>query len=251
MSDSELGISVRTEPGVLVLAFDRASKKNAITAAMYQQLADALQAAQTDDQIKAVVFHGHPQIFTAGNDLKDFLSSPPAGPQSPVFQFLAAISSAVKPIIAGVSGQAVGIGTTLLMHCDMVYAAENARFSMPFTKLGLCPEAASSYLFPAIAGYQRAAEFLLTGDSFDAHTAKEIGLVNAVLPVEALLPKVFEQAHRLAALPAESLRVTKRLLKAGHAEVVQQRMAQEGAEFSRLLRSEAARQAFTAFLAKS
>ena len=158
-------MSIRTETadGVLTLTFDRLDRKNAITAAMYQTLADALVAAETDPAIRVIVLAGHESVFTAGNDLEDFMKNPPKDESAPVHQFLKAISRATKPLIASVSGAAVGVGTTMLLHCDLVYASETAKLSMPFAQLGLCPEAASSLLLPQLAGYHRAADKLLFG----------------------------------------------------------------------------------------
>jgi enoyl-CoA hydratase/carnithine racemase len=243
-------ITVNTQDHVCSIGFDRIEKKNAITAAMYQVMADALVAAEANSDIRAILIHGSPECFTSGNDLQDFLMNPPKGDNSPVFQFLQAISTASKPIIAAVAGLSVGVGTTMLMHCDMVYAADNAKFSMPFAKLGLCPEAASSFLFPAIAGYQRAAEYLLTGDSFSAEQACALGLVNRVLPVADLMAYAQAQAAKLVNLPASSIRTTKRLLKVGQTEVIAARMQAEGLEFRAMLSSPEAREAFTAFMAK-
>ncbi len=245
-----MDITGSTQDHICSIGFNRPDKKNAITAAMYQLMADALTAANANSDVRVILFHGTPESFTAGNDLQDFLQNPPQGDASPVFQFLHALSTASKPMIAAVTGAAVGVGTTLLMHCDMVYAAQNAQFSMPFAKLGLCPEAASSYLFPAIVGYQQAAEYLLTGDSFSAEQAAAMGLVNRVLPAAEVLPFAQAQAAKIAALPASSIRVTKRLLKSGQATVVAQRMQDEGKEFRAMLASPEAREAFTAFLQK-
>jgi enoyl-CoA hydratase/carnithine racemase len=245
-----MSISVVVQDHICRIGFDRPDKKNAITAAMYQTMADALVAAEADPQTRAILIHGSQECFTAGNDLVDFMMKPPTGDNSPVFQFLTAISSATKPIVAAVAGTCVGVGTTMLMHCDMVYAADNAKFSMPFSKLGLCPEAASSYLFPALAGYQRAAEYLLTGDSFSAQEALNLGLVNRVLPVEQLMTYATAQATKLVDLPASSIRATKRLLKAGQAQLIAQRMQDEGLEFRAMLASPEAREAFSAFMAK-
>jgi len=248
-----MDIHSSTEDGILTLRLERAAKKNAITAAMYQQLADALKAAQADSAVRAILITGGEQAFSAGNDLEDFLKHPPAGQDAPVFQFLSQISQCGKPIVAAVAGVAVGIGTTMLMHCDLVYAADNARFSMPFTQLGLCPEAASSLLLPRLAGYQRAAEKLLLGEVFDAAEAREMGLVNRVLPVAELLSFARQQAARLAALPAASIRVTKQLMKQhdGDAtDAIAARLADEAGHFARMLTAPEAKEAFTAFLEK-
>lgn len=250
--ESNCGITIEKADGLLTLGFDRPEKKNAITGAMYQAMADALASADADPAVRAILFRGSDTIFSAGNDLDDFMKRPPGGPDAPVLQFLRRISSAGKPLLAAVAGPAVGIGTTLLLHCDMVYAADNARFSMPFVPLGLCPEAASSLLLPRIAGYQRAAEKLLTGDAFDAREALAMGIVNKVLPAAELLAYASAQAHKLIALPAASLRLTKALMKggdAGAAEVAKV-MNAEMTHFSQMLRAPEAREAMTAFFEK-
>jgi enoyl-CoA hydratase/carnithine racemase len=154
--------------GIFTITFNRPNKKNAITAAMYQAMADALKEAESDAEVRVILFTGRPEIFTAGNDLEDFMKNPPQKRNSPVYQFMRNLSQATKPVVAAVSGPAVGIGTTLLLHCDLVYAADNAKFSMPFAKLGLCPEFSSSMLLVQIAGYQRAAEKLMLGEAFSA-----------------------------------------------------------------------------------
>src|SRR6185437_8733019 len=156
----------RSAEGVMTIALNRPEKKNAITSAMYQTMADALADAQEDAAVRAILIRGSENVFSAGNDLEDFMKSPPSSEDAPVLQFLRRISGAEKPIVASVAGVAVGIGTTLLLHCDMVYAAESATFSLPFSQLGLCPEAASSVLLPRLAGYPLAAEKLLLGEAF-------------------------------------------------------------------------------------
>ncbi|AKZ64724.1 enoyl-CoA hydratase [Herbaspirillum hiltneri N3] len=243
-------IELTKSGGVLTIAFNREEKKNAITAAMYQQLADALKDAEADSAVRAILFTGKPQIFTAGNDLEDFLKNPPNSKDAPVFRFLWEISHAGKPIVAAVSGAAVGIGTTLLLHCDLVYAADNAKFSMPFTQLGLCPEAASSLLLPHIAGYQRAAEKLLLGEAFDVAEARDMGIVNRVLTAEELLPFAQKQAAKLAALPASSVRVTKQLMKKNRVAATEAQMAAEIEHFAKMLTAPEAKEAFTAFFEK-
>lgn len=243
-------VSVQIVDGICSIGFSRPEKKNAITAAMYQDLADALVSGAENSQVRVFVIHGSPECFTAGNDLLDFMMKPPSGPEAPVFQFLHAISTATKPVVAAVAGTCVGVGTTLLMHCDLVYAGDNTKFSMPFAKLGLCPEAASSFLLPAISGYQRAAEALLLGDVFTAQEGRDMGLVNRVLAPEQVLEYAMAQAHKLAQLPASSVRTTKQLLKSGQATVVAQRMQEEGVHFQAMLKSPEAKEAFSAFLAK-
>ena len=242
-----MSIETSIADSILRIRFDRAEKKNAITAAMYQTMAEALLAAEADAAVRVVLFEGSPAIFTAGNDLEDFLKNPPSGSDSPVFRFLTAISHAKKPLIAAVAGAAVGIGTTMLLHCDAVYAADNARFSLPFASLGLCPEAASSLLLPSLAGYQRAAEKLMFGEPFDAAEAREMGLVNQILPAAELAVFAYERARKLAALPAAALRTTKALMRGAHLKAVEAQMAEEGAQFRKLLASPAAREAFSAF----
>lgn len=245
-------MSIRTETadGVLTLTFDRLDRKNAITAAMYQTLADALVAAETDPAIRVIVLAGHESVFTAGNDLEDFMKKPPGGEDAPVFQFLRAISSAEKPVVASVAGPAVGIGTTLLLHCDLVYAANTASFSLPFTQLGLCPEAASSLLLQRVAGYQAAAEKLLLGEAFDAVEAHRMGFVNRVLPAAEVDAFAAAQAAKLAALPASSLRVTKSLMKRASQHELQTQMSEEAVHFGKMLIAPEAREAFKAFFEK-
>jgi enoyl-CoA hydratase/carnithine racemase len=236
------------EDGILTLTFNRVDKKNSITSTMYQQLADALAAAKDDATIRVVVFQGHEVIFSAGNDLGEFLNNPPAGGNSPVFQFLAQISQFPKPLLAAVCGPAVGIGTTLLLHCDLVIAGDNAAFSMPFVNLGLCPEAASSLLVPQMMGYHRAAEALLLGEPFMAEAALEIGLVNRVVPPSEATRVAMQWAKKLSHKPISALIETKRLLKKTSAVAITERMAEEGASFGRMLREPAAKEAFTAFM---
>jgi enoyl-CoA hydratase/carnithine racemase len=243
-------IRFEVEGAIATVAFNRPQKKNAITAAMYQSATDALKEAGTNDAVRVIVITGDSGCFTAGNDLEDFLQNPPQGDDSPVLQFMNALRMTVKPVIAAVPGLAIGIGTTLLMHADLVYAANTAKFAMPFTQLGLCPEFASSVLLPRIAGYQRAAEKLMLGEPFDATEAEKMGLVNRVLPADELMPFVQAQAAKLAALPAESLRVTKQLMKVDLQTPVAAAMLTEMQHFQRMLNGPDAKEAFTAFLEK-
>jgi enoyl-CoA hydratase/carnithine racemase len=237
-----------TEGGILTLTFNRVDKKNSITAAMYQQLADALKSARDDAAVRVVVFQGDAAVFSAGNDLGDFMNKPPAGDDAPVFQFLAQISTFPKPIVAAVCGPAVGIGTTMLLHCDLVVAGDNAAFSMPFVNLGLCPEAASSLLVPQMMGYHRAAEALMLGEPFMAEAALEVGLVNRVVPPTEANAVAQAMAKKLAAKPLASLMETKRFMKQPQAAQVAAIMKEEGARFSSMLRESAAKEAFTAFM---
>ena len=243
-------ILTHLDAGVLSLTINRVDKKNSITAAMYAAMADALAAAENDSAVKAVVIQGHETIFSAGNDIGDFLNKPPSTQDSPVFRFLRGISSFPKPIVAAVCGPAVGIGTTMLLHCDLIYAGDNAAFSMPFVNLGLCPEAASSFLVPQLMGYPRAAEALLLGEPFSAETALELGLINRIVPPAEVSALAQQQARKLAAKPLSSVIETKRLMKKGNASTVAERMAEEGASFGRMLGEPAAREAFTAFMGK-
>ncbi|HTJ94508.1 MAG TPA: enoyl-CoA hydratase [Pararobbsia sp.] len=243
-------VVVSRDGGVLTIAFNRVAKKNAITVAMYQAMADGLAEAADDASIRAILIRGDEQVFSAGNDLADFMRNPPRGDDAPVFQFLKGIANARKPIVAAVAGAAVGIGTTMLLHCDLVYAGANARFSLPFAQLGLCPEAASSLLLPQLAGYQRAAEKLLLGESFDASEALAMGLVSRVLAADEVNAFALAQASKLAALPPASLRVTKGLMKDANRATILARMNEEGAQFGKMLVAPEAREAFAAFMEK-
>jgi len=243
-------ILVHTEAGVMTLTLNRVDKKNSITAAMYSTLADALDQAKADAAVRVVLLQGDATVFSAGNDIGDFLHKPPAGHDSPVFRFLHGIAAFPKPIVAAVCGPAVGIGTTMLLHCDLVYAGDNAAFALPFVNLGLCPEAASSLLVPQMFGYHRAAEALLLGEPFMAEAALEVGLVNRVVPPTEANAIAQAQARKLAAKPISSLIETKRLMKKGQAALVAQQMTEEGAVFGRMLGEPAAREAFTAFMEK-
>jgi enoyl-CoA hydratase/carnithine racemase len=243
-------ILVHTEAGVMTLTFNRLDKKNSITRAMYAELADALAKAAEDGAVRAVLIQGDATIFSAGNDIGDFLDSPPSTPDSPVFRFLHGIATFPKPLLAAVCGPAVGVGTTMLFHCDLVYAGDNAAFSMPFVNLGLCPEAASSLLVPRMFGYHRGAEALLLGEPFMAEAAQEVGLVNRVLPPTEASNYAQAQARKLAAKPLSSLVETKRLMKKGQQAQVLQQMQDEGESFRRMLQEPAAKEAFTAFMEK-
>ena len=241
-------ILIHQEAGVTTVTFNRLDKKNSITSAMYAALADAIAAAEADPATRVVVLQGHETIFSAGNDIGDFLNAPPASTDSPVFRFLHGIAAFPKPILAAVSGPAVGIGTTMLLHCDLVYAGDNAAFSMPFVNLGLCPEAASSLLVPQLMGYHRAAEALLLGEPFMAEAALEVGLVTRVVPPQEAQALAQAQARKLAAKPLSALIETKRLMKGGASEAVHRRMDEEAVSFGRMLREPAAREAFQAFM---
>ena len=235
---------------VLEIAFNRPQRRNAITGEMYAMLADAFERGEADEAVRVFIVHGTPEAFTAGNDIEDFIKRPPAGEDTPVFRFLRVMSGVKKPIVAAVCGPAVGIGTTLLLHCDLVYAGDNARFQLPFTSLGLVPEFASSYLLPRVAGYQRAAEMLLLGEPFDAARALDAGFVTRVLPAAQALDAAREAARKLAALPSKSVRFTKELMKSGDSAAVRERLAVESARFREMLAEPAAREALAAFMEK-
>ena len=239
-----------TEAGVTTITLNRVDKKNSISSAMYAAMADALEQAQQDAAVRVVVIQGHATVFSAGNDIGDFLNNPPNMQESPVQRFLRGISSFTKPLVAAVCGPAVGIGTTLLFHCDLVYAGDNAAFSMPFVNLGLCPEAASSLLVPQMLGYHRAAEALLLGEPFMAEAALEVGLVNRIVPPLEANAVAQAQARKLAAKPMSALLETKRLMKKGQANLVAQQIGEENASFGRMLREPAAREALGAFMEK-
>ncbi len=235
--------------GILTITFNRPDKKNALTSAMYAVLADALEAADQDNAVRVILFAGNGGAFTAGNDLQDFLNNPPQGDNTPVFRFLRAISTASKPLVAAVSGVAVGVGTTMLLHCDLVYAGESAKLSLPFVNLALVPEAASSLLLPAMIGHHRAAELFMLGEAFTPATAKDYGIVNAIFPDDKLLAEAMAVAAKLAAKPPTALRLTKQLLKRTKGDVAGQ-MALEGDHFRSQLKSAEAREAMTAFFEK-
>ena len=253
---SNQDILVHTEAGVRTITLNRVDKKNSITQAMYSTMAEALTSAATDAAVRVVVLQGDATVFSAGNDIGDFLARSQGGadeglPQhSPVFQFLHALADFPKPLIAAVAGPAVGIGTTMLLHCDLVYAGDNAAFSMPFVNLGLCPEAASSLLLPRLMGYKRAAEALLLGEPFMAEAALEVGLVNRVVPPTEVNGVAQAQAAKLAAKPLSALVETKRLMKGGARAEIKAQMVEEGQSFGRMLAEPAAREAFTAFMEK-
>src|SRR3954467_5259603 len=194
---------------------------------MYVQMADALAAAEASRDVRAILIHGAKDCFTAGNDLQDFLKRP-IGTKSPSWRFFELLPTIEKPVVAAVGGPAVGIGTTLLLHCDLVYATPGARFQLPFVPLGIVPEFGSTYLLPLLAGYQRAAELLLLGQPFTAEKAREVGIVTAIVHDEELLSSAEEAAQKLAALPPESIRLTKRLMKSAHAEAVKKQILEEG-----------------------
>jgi enoyl-CoA hydratase/carnithine racemase len=241
-------IRSRTENRIAHVELARPEKKNALTAEMYAQLAAALAAADADAQVRAVLLYGAPDCFCSGNDVNDFLKRGPA--PSPAIKLFDVLPGLAKPVVAAVGGPAVGIGSTMLLHCDLVYAASNARFQLPFVPLGITPEFASTYLLPLLAGYQRAAELLLLGQPFTAQKAYEAGIVNAVVSPETLLDEAKKAAAALAALPPESVKLTKRLLKKRHGALIAETITEETRIFSERLGSPEAKEAMSAFLEK-
>jgi enoyl-CoA hydratase/carnithine racemase len=249
-TSSHADIRVLTEDGVATITLNRVSRKNALTADMYAALADVFKQAQDSAEVRVVVIQGDETVFCAGNDIADFLQNPPNSEQSPVFAFLMALATFPKPLVASVCGPAVGIGTTMLFHCDLVYAGDNAAFSMPFVNLGLCAEGASSLMAPQMFGYHRAAEALMLGEPFYAEAALEVGLVNKLLPPSEAAGYTQNVARKLAAKPLSSLLATKRLMKQAQQPAVLQAIRDEGDAFGRMLGEPAAKEAFAAFMEK-
>lgn len=242
-------ITVSDAGGVRAVGLNRPLKRNALTPAMYRALGTALAGAAAAGS-RAIWLHGSAECFTAGNDLGDFAVAHPGEPR-PAMAFLEQLAACETPIVASVNGAAVGIGATLLLHCDLAYCSAGARFQLPFVNLGLCPEAASSLLLPGRAGLLRASELLLLGEPFDAATAREAGLVLAVLPdADAADAMGRSRAATLAAKPPEALRASRALLRQGSLAAVQRAMRAEAAEFGRLLQGPEAREALTALREK-
>jgi len=245
-----MSIKTYTLNGVATIEIARPEKKNALTQAMYKAMAEALAAAGADAAVRSVLITGQPGVFTSGNDLEDFLQRPPQGNDSPVFRFMQALLDCEKPVVAAVTGAAVGIGTTLLLHCDLVYVGDEARLAMPFVSLGLVPEYASSLIVPALIGHVKAAEKLMLGEPFTGQDAVDCGIANAVLPATEVLNHARRMAERFNALPPAAVRETKRLMRAPLKAQVQSVMASEGALFSQRLTSPEAKEAFQAFFQK-
>ena len=233
---------------ILTISFNRPAKMNALTRDMYAGLATALNEAAGDFGIRAVVLTSEGDHFTAGNDIGDFMANPPTESDSDVAKFLAALLDFPKPLLAAVKGNAVGVGTTMLLHCDVVVASPTAKFSMPFASLGLVPEAGSSYLFPRLVGHAKAAEIFFTGRTFSAHEALEMGLINSIAEDELAAAMVF--AQEIAEQPPTAVINTKALLKSSSHEALNQVMLAEGELFKIATQSEEAQMAFMNFLAK-
>jgi enoyl-CoA hydratase/carnithine racemase len=244
-------IKVETRNGAQLIRINRPEKKNALTAAMYTRMEAALQEGDASPQVAAHVFLGGPGAFSAGNDIEDFLNcAREAGALSnPVVGFISRLPLVKKPMIAAVDGLAVGVGTTLLLHCDLVYATPQSSFRTPFLDLGLVPEAGSSLLAPLLMGHQRAFELLVLGEPFTADRALAAGLVNAIHPAVELEGRALAAARRLAMKPPAALAAARALLK-GDPTAISERIAREVAVFAERLQSAEAKEAFTAFLEK-
>ena len=242
-------VVTETAGGVLTIRFNRPDKKNAILGAMYADAAAALKAADSDAGVRVVIITGSGDSFTAGNDLKDFLENPPQNNDAPVFRFMHDLAGFSKPVIAAVNGVAVGIGTTVLLHCDFAFAVSSAKFQLPFVNLALVPEFASSLLLARFLGQRKAAELLMLGEAFDAETAQGFGLINAVVPSDQLEAVVKAKASALALKPPAALRATKALLNADRAEI-DARIALEAKIFGERLQSAELKEAIGAFFEK-
>lgn len=240
---------IEREAGLMTLRLNRLDKKNALTRTMYSQLAEALLVADAEPSVRAVLLSGGPECFTSGNDVADFLQAPPTSLDSPVFNFMRALFDLKKPIVAAVAGSAVGIGTTLLLHCDLVYVSRCAKLKMPFVSLGLCPEFGSSLILPRLLGRAKASELLLLGESFTGTQAAEWGIANAVLEDgAATLAKAHEMALRFSQLAPSAVEVSKRLMQAPGREELRQVIMEEGELFGQRLRSPEATEALSAFM---
>ena len=242
-------VSVTRDGEVVLVRLNRPDKKNAMTGAMYGALVETCDAADRD-AAGAIVITGSGGSFMAGNDIADFLARAERPDDIGAFSFIKRLATLQTPLVAAVDGVAVGIGTTLLLHCDLVYAAPTAVFRTPFVDLGLVPEAASTLLLPQRVGLAKASELLMLGEPFDAAEALRLGLVSAIVPAESLVEHALERARKLAAKPREAIMATRRLIRGDRTEVLAA-MDREGAEFSKALRSPAAKAAFSAFLSKA
>jgi enoyl-CoA hydratase/carnithine racemase len=235
---------------ILRVELNRPGKKNAMTSSMYTKLADIFAEAAKDERIRVVLWHGAGDSFCAGNDIDDFLKNPPGPGESPQARLMTVLADFNKPLVAAVHGAAIGGGTTMLLHCDFVYAGESAKFQMPFVNLAVVPEFGSSCAVPARIGHLRAAELILLGVPFDAHRAADLGLVTQVVSDQNLPAIAAETARKLAAKPAGALQASKRLMKQPFREQMKAAMQAENVEFSAQIRSEDAKEALTAFLQK-
>lgn len=239
-----------TDTGVLTLTLNRLDKLNAFNGAFYTELAQAFREADNNAQVRVVILRGSEKCFCAGNDMADFLAGMDFSKEQPLLQYMLALLHFSKPVIAAAAGPAVGIGTTMLMHCDIVYLADNTVLRLPFTDLAAVPEYAASLMLPRLAGYQRAAEMMLVADKFDAHKAYEIGLANKVVPAEELFSTAAKTAEKLAAKAPASLRNTKKLMKAELIAKIEEVISIELEYFSTALESNESKEAVSAFMEK-
>ena len=241
--DNTQSILTTVQNNILTLQFNRPERKNALTTAMYKMLAEAIELGEQNADVRVILLTGTENCFTSGNDVTDFRENPPTDENSPGFRFLAALAQAKKPILAAVSGPAIGVGMTLLLHCDLVYASTSAIFQLPFSRLGLCPEAGSSLLLPLRIGYSRAAELMLLGEPFNAERAWALGLVNSVYDASTLVEEALQKARRIAAQPFASVLLTKALMKQANAEALRTVMSVESQHFIERLQSPEAAEA--------
>lgn len=242
-------IIIEKDTGVLRLRMNRADKKNALTRDMYSAMAYAIETAEHDPEVRVILFEGTAGCFCAGNDLKDFQEQPPRDKAAPVYRFITALARSTVPMVAAVDGVAVGIGTTMLLHCDLVYATDRTRFQLPFVNLGLLPEAGSTYLLPKLVGAARAAELLMTGRPFKTQEALELGIINGICAPEELTDQALQSAREFAEKPPQSLRKIKKLLKSDSGKV-EDRIQWEILEFSEQLDSAECKEALQAFQEK-
>jgi enoyl-CoA hydratase/carnithine racemase len=249
-SDTHEHVLVDFDAGVFTITFNRPNKKNAFSVAMYEVMTRAFIGARERGDVRVIVLRGSEGVFTAGNDLLDFMAKPPTKSESPVVQFIDQLVACEKPIVAAVQGLAIGIGVTMLLHCDLVYAGEGTRFRMPFVNLGLCPELGSSFLLPRMMGYQRAAELVLLGEEFSARVAHDYGLINQVLPDDEVLAHAGATARLLASKPPAAMRASKKLMRQNYRGQIDQALAAEFEAVTLGLASPETAEAVQAFFAK-
>ncbi|NVK43231.1 MAG: enoyl-CoA hydratase [Oceanospirillaceae bacterium] len=246
-NEADAVLGEKLEGGIFVIRLNRPTRKHALTKAMYIELSRQLEVAERDRTVRVLLITGSADCFCSGNDLEDFLQRPPRDENSPVFRFLRVLNRLQKPLVAAVNGHAVGIGTTLLLHCDLVYASAGARFKLPFVGLGCCPEGGSSLLLPRTLGQRQAAELLLLGNGFDAAKAQQLGLVNTVSDSPDALATALDSARQLAQQPPAAVRLSKRMMKAVDADTLDRVLVEEARQFCARLQSGEAAEALRAF----
>lgn len=242
-------IQFQDEQGVRIITINRPDKRNALNLEMYARLTEYLIQGESDNGINAFLLKGEGDCFTSGNDVADFLKNSDLGQNHPTVRFLFTLLDLTKPLVAAVAGPAVGIGTTLLLHCDLVYADNTAKFQLPFVNLALVPEAGASLLLPRLVGQTKASELLLLGEAFDAHSALSMGLINGLLPSDELMSHALSQSIKLAQKPPQALRASRRLIR-GDSELIREQMQKELEEFAVRLQSDEAKAQFNAFLSR-